>query len=107
MPSETELFQENAELYNAKSKYKAEHIPIINGYYTFMFYTYVLLIIVLVYILYISVKINKYIKIIIFVCFITYPFIIYNIEEFIYNYYLYIVAFIRGESYNGKHTPIK
>ena len=106
MPSPEELFIENQELYNAMSNQKARHIPILDELYIYLFYIYMFLIIGLVYYLYSKLKINNNIKFAIIICFIAYPFMIYPIEEFIYSILVIIVAFIRGEPTNGKHSPV-
>jgi hypothetical protein len=106
MPTSEELFIENQELYNAKSNHKATRIPIIDGFYTYLFYIYMGLITGLIYYLYYKLTMNNYIKFAIVISFIAYPFLIYPIEEFIYSIFVVIVAFIRGEPTSGKHSPV-
>lgn len=106
MKTPEELFIENQELYHAMSNQKVIHIPIIDEYYTYLFYIYMFLIIGLVYYLYSKLQINNYIKFAIIISFIAYPFMIYPIEEFIYSIIVVIVAFIRGEPTDGKHSPV-
>jgi len=100
-----DIMKENEELYNSKYKHKVDDIHSIETYNKYFVYIYIGLNLILVYFLYKSVNLNKYIKVVIMLLFIIYPFVISNFESYIYNAFFYMVDTIYGTPYNKKHSP--
>jgi hypothetical protein len=74
----------------------------LNILYTILFFSYYLLILGAIYILYFNKPTWKmYFKIILLILFLLFPFVIYSIEKILYNSWIYLYSIISGNVYNN------
>lgn len=106
MTPEEEIFHDNEELYNAKSKYLSMRMSSIESNNTVLYYIYTGLVCALIYLLYNNKSIKSSIKYVIVLCAILYPFLIFPIEEVLNDIMVYLGSFIWGESTQKKHSPV-
>jgi hypothetical protein len=84
-----------------KHNFYSQKNNFLNIFYTILFYLYYLLFFITIYILYFNKPDWKiYYKIFLILIFLIFPFVIYSIEIFLYNSWIYIYSIISGNVYN-------
>jgi hypothetical protein len=85
-----------------KNNFYSQKKNILNIFYTILFYLYYLLFFITIYILYFNKPDWKiYYKMFLILLFLIFPFVIYSIEIFLYNSWIYIYSIISGNVYNN------
>ena len=91
--------RDDAELKNQKANIQIQKVEANQAWNYYLFIVYYILAFIAIIVMYMRHPYSLAIKHIIAIFFILYPFIIYYIEIFFYNYYKYIMSFVYGIPY--------
>ena len=81
---------------NQKVNYIQEKLDSTSNIWVYMMIVYYLIVLISVYFLYVSVTMSRPIKIIIFLAFVAYPWVIYMLEEWLYFGLVYFSSIVMG-----------
>jgi len=87
-------------LFNTKFLHQTKSTESLQTINILLLIIYYICILVIIYILIVKYDFNKYGKLVVSILLLLYPFIVYYIEDTIYNFSQYISAFITGTTFD-------
>src|SRR6056300_1193356 len=91
-----------AELHNNKALYQLRKVDNLQDFNLFLYTVYYVLVLISIIVIFYKYGMNNYMKVIVSFILLFFPFFIRAIEDYISEYYLYIMSFLYGVPYQKK-----
>lgn len=91
-----------AELHNNKALYQLRKVDSLQDFNLFLYTVYYVLVLISIIVIFYKYDMKKYLKVILSFVLLFFPFLIRGIEDYITEYYRYMMSFLYGVPYEKK-----